>query len=114
MSDFAQQTRRCHTRAEVQWILRTEGHILALRSQVTLRILQLQSVSRQTSERSTVEHIDLQRCVTSGTVTDIGEDDFGMTATVRGTNRWGHTLTTFVSIPDDDELPIFVDNFVLG
>jgi len=40
----------------------------------------------------TVDHADIQRCITSGVVTDFGLCEAGVLATIRGTDREGQPL----------------------
>jgi len=102
---------RCRTRADTQESVRRRQESLRFSPSVSSKLLHLNRI--RDGDR-TVEHADIQRCVTSGVVTDFGLCEGGVTATIRGCDREGLPLTVNLFIPDASDCPARVEDVLLG
>lgn len=101
----------CRTRADTQERLRRRSGSLLFARSASAKLMNLNRI--RDGDR-TVEHADIQRCVTSGIVTDFGLCEGGVMVTIRGSDREGEGLIVYLFVPDANECPVRVEDFLLG
>jgi len=106
----ASREKRFRTRAEIQDEVRQRAQSLALRQHVVDKMQRL----REASDDLTVDHLDLQRCLESGTVTDVGADSDGTLATVLGSGIDVSDLVVVVYVTHAYRQPLYVEDFIVG
>ena len=100
------------SRAEVQQSIRNKADSIAIRREVTRRMRGTRRI--RDGDCRSIDHFDLQRCISAGAVTDFGCCEGGVLATVCGTDTEGENLVVVVYVPDDHEFPLLIEDFELG
>ncbi|HYC62203.1 MAG TPA: hypothetical protein VEK79_21815 [Thermoanaerobaculia bacterium] len=112
MAGLIEQPRH-YTRAEAQQQVRDRASSLILRPAALRQMAHLRAALFEDDDR-TVDHADLQACLSGGVVIeDVGYSRGGAQVTVAGADREGRRLTVYVQLADDEDLPLFIETFVL-
>lgn len=98
------------SRAEIQDIVHSKSRSPTFRPSVSRR---LTIVSTRIRDRDT-DQFDIQECLSSCVVVDVGTFEDGVLATVRGHDTSGSEMVVVVYVSDEDDLPLLVEDFVIA
>jgi anaerobic glycerol-3-phosphate dehydrogenase len=104
-------TTRWLSTAQVQEAIRNKATPLAIPAFVWSRMQAVRS--RDSDDARSLDQFDIQRCLSSCVVRDFLYADEAIFATVIGLDSEGENLILMIRIPDDDNMPLFVDDFVV-
>ena len=112
MTGLIEQPRH-YTRAEAQQHVHERATSLVPGRAAQIQMEELRTRIRGDDCR-TVTHADLQVCIEGGVVVqDVGYCKGGALVTVSGTDCEGEELIAYVYLPDDEDMPLFLQDFVL-